>query len=114
MQMSVSLERLARNQTLFREVNERLLTLSNGPRSDRIDFLCECSRVECAETIPLTLEEYNEVRSDPKTFAVVPGHETLEVEDVVGTKSRFVVVRKKNGSSFAIETDPRARATVNQ
>jgi hypothetical protein len=106
--MSASLERLARNQTLFREVNERLLELSDGNKANGLDFLCECSREECVETIGLALEEYEEVRSTPTAFLIVPGHETPAVERIVGGNSRYIVVEKTNGVGFAIETNPRA------
>jgi hypothetical protein len=108
--MDASLERLARNQTLFREVNERLLKMANGD-GEFIPFLCECSRRDCAETISLGLDEYNTVRSDPRAFVIVDGHETPEVEIVVESHSRYVVVRKMNGAAFAIESDPRGESS---
>jgi hypothetical protein len=109
--MDVSLERLARNQTLFREVNERLLEMADG-RGERLGFLCECSQVDCAETIPLALEEYNEVRSHATWFAIVPGHETPAVEHVVNSNGRYTVVEKTSGVHFAVESDPRAAAVA--
>jgi hypothetical protein len=104
--VDVSTERLARNQTLFREVNERLLDMSTD--GERIAFLCECSRVDCSETISLSLDEYNAVRSDPRSFAIVTGHETPAVERVAATHNGYSVVQKTNGATFAIESDPRA------
>jgi hypothetical protein len=106
--MSVALERLARNQALFREVNERVLELSNGSFPDGSDFLCECSREECAETLALSIEEYNGVRARPTAFVIVPGHEIPEIERVVMSSTRYAIVEKTTGTSFAIETDPRA------
>jgi predicted polyphosphate/ATP-dependent NAD kinase len=94
--VSVSLERLARNQALYREVNERIVDLlESSPGS--IDFLCECSHEECTELIAMTIAEYEEVRSQPTTFAVVPGHEIPAIEKVVATNTTFVVVDKING-----------------
>jgi hypothetical protein len=106
--MSVSLERLARNQALFREVNERLLHLSDGSANGQVDFLCECSQQDCAETISLSLGEYNEVRARATLFAISPGHETLAVEKVLETRPAYIIVEKTNGKGFAVETDPRA------
>jgi hypothetical protein len=106
--MSV-LDRLARNQVLFREVNERLLELSEGPRVESMDFLCECSREECVETIQLSFAEYERVRAHPTSFVIAPGHETPEVEKIVDSNGRYTVVQKTNGGSFAIESDPRSR-----
>jgi hypothetical protein len=91
--VSVSLERLARNQALYREVNERILELLDSP-PETIDFICECSSEECKETVPMTLAEYHQVRAQPTTFAVVPGHEIREIEKTVATNHTFVVVDK--------------------
>jgi hypothetical protein len=67
--MSVSLERLARNQVLFPEVNERLREMI-GDSEAPTEFLCECSNADCSETIALDLDEYEGVRSSPNLFAV--------------------------------------------
>lgn len=45
--MSLSLERLARNQVLFREVNERLAEIGEFWGDSLTGFLCECTRIEC-------------------------------------------------------------------
>jgi hypothetical protein len=67
-----SLERLARNESLFREVNERIEYLAEV--NERIDyraegaankFVCECSNTDCISTIELTVAEYEHVRSNP-------------------------------------------------
>src|SRR5215211_1412861 len=55
--MAVSLERLAHNQVLFREVNERLREKLDGS-DGATEFLCECSRTDCIETVVLTIAEY--------------------------------------------------------
>jgi hypothetical protein len=106
--MSVSAERLARNQALYREVNERIIELLESP-SRSVDFLCECSNESCTETIPMRIDEYETVRAEPTTFAVVPGHELPAIEKVVATNSTFVVVDKINGRNAVIEMDRRAR-----
>jgi hypothetical protein len=103
--MSVSLERLVRNQLVFREVNDRIREVRTrfalkGP----IDFLCECSREDCTETVPLALDEYDGVRSSPTRFVIVPGHETLEVEQVVDVDERFMLVEKFKLTDEVIET----------
>jgi hypothetical protein len=94
--MSVSLERLARNQALYREVNERILELLDGPTGS-VDVLCECSNEECAETLAMTIREYERVRERPTTFAVVPGHEILAIERVIASNPTFLVVDKVEG-----------------
>lgn len=91
--MSVSLERLARNQVIFREVNERLREIANTS-APLTEYLCECSDVGCIETIELDVGEYETVRTIPKVFVIVPGHERLEVERVIDGNGRFALVEK--------------------
>jgi hypothetical protein len=94
--MSVSLERLVRNQLVFREVNDRIREIrTNFDLQGAIDFICECSREDCTETVPLALGEYDGVRASPTRFVIVPGHETLEVEQVVDVNERFMLVEKE-------------------
>lgn len=99
---------IARNEALFREVNERVQEMSEGRATRTTDFLCECGDAACTKTIPLRDEEYEYVRSDPLLFAIVPGHEIPDVEEVRAEKERFNVVRKHVAEGvIAQETDPR-------
>lgn len=104
--------RIARNEILFREINERLNEMQEtfNVLSDRSEFVCECGDVECAERISMSLPEYEELRSDPATFAVVPGHQVDDVEDVVETLPEHLIVRKRgrDAVSMARRDDPRA------
>jgi hypothetical protein len=36
--------------------------------SGEVEFLCECSRLECTETITLSMAEYERIRSSPVRF----------------------------------------------
>lgn len=101
--------RIARNEATFRSINENI---ERGRDADDdatlIGFVCECGSTDCARLIELTSREYEAVRSDPCTFAIVPGHEFDEVENVVETHERYAVVRKLEFSgAIAKETDPR-------
>jgi hypothetical protein len=103
-------DRLARNEVLFREVNERIGEVAEAAGQDGTEFLCECARAECKAVVELSREEYEAVRADPRTFAVARGHETLEIEDVVSEDERFTLVRKhEDQSEIARRTDPRSR-----
>ena len=93
--MSVSIDRLVRNQVIFREVNERIREVAEHFDSKSgVAFICECSRRDCAESIGLELDEYRAIRSSPTVFVVASGHETLEVENVVEKNDRYVLVEK--------------------
>jgi hypothetical protein len=98
-------ERIGKNETLFREVNERISELSAGSA----DFVCECGNRDCFEALQLTLAEYEEVRADPTWFVVVPGHEAADVEAVIEQHGHYLVMRKHEGepAELAIDRDPR-------
>ena len=103
-------DRLARNETLFREVNERIEEV-RSPEEDQIEFLCECGVEACKDAISLTVAEYEELRADPTTFAVVPGHSIEDIESVVVETERFHVVRKHpSEQDIARSTDRRFRS----
>jgi hypothetical protein len=101
-------EAVGKNEALFREVNERIreITTDYGDA----EFLCECGDPTCATPVALGVDEYEDVRTDPAQFVIVPGHESPEVEDVVMQNERYAVVRKHPGAParIAAETDPRS------
>src|SRR4051794_21594194 len=88
--------RAARNQALFRTVNEQLEGLNQAFAEIAGSFAiaCECANRACIETIAVSREEYEAIRAEPRQFAVLPGHLYPEVEDVVRESDRFVVVEK--------------------
>lgn len=104
-------ERVARNEALFREVNERIKDVSEDAQSPaETDFVCECGDAECTRPVSLTPREYEEVRRDPTHFAVLPGHVVTDVEVVVAHSDRFVVVAKTDpqAARIAVREDPRS------
>jgi hypothetical protein len=107
--VSVSLERLARRQTLFREVNERIEELAD--RTDEsMEILCECSDTECLTTLRLRKEDYEHVRSVPTWFAIERGHEISEIEHLVGEFDGYIVVEKIVDREYTEMTDRRSQA----
>jgi hypothetical protein len=102
--------RIADNESRFREINERLRrdlrALPDDPAP--VDFVCECGRVECAEVVTLSLEEYETIRASSLDFFVVPGHQAPDVEDVVDINERFARVRKHPAVADRVRaSDPR-------
>ena len=93
-------ERAARNQSLFREVNERLEEVMSELKMFH-EFVCECADTQCAETLSLTHDEYQSIRNGPIRFAVAPGHGLPEVESVVETTDRYAVVEKYGSAADA-------------
>ena len=107
--MSLSDERLAKNESLFRAVNERLDEIGEAaPWSKTNDYLCECSDTACFANIELTKDEYEQARSRPTVFMLVPGHERLEIERVIEDNERFLLVEKIVAVDAVQETDPRS------
>ena len=105
-------KRLADNESLFREVNERLVNLNAALEVDldRLEFLCECGDANCAAKIELSHEEYERIRSDPATFVVLSGHEIYDIETVVDRGDGYVIVRKREGgpAERVAADDPRS------
>ena len=80
-------ERLGHNEALFREVNERL--------TDEL----------CTERITVAAPEYARVRSDPRRFLLVAGHERADVERVVARRDGYVVVEKTGDAGDQAEKE---------
>jgi hypothetical protein len=102
--------RIGLNEALFREVNERLEELAQGfAYPNKLDLICECGNASCASRIEMDRDEYEHVRSDSTTFAIVKGHEIQDVEEIVERRKRYDVVRKIAGEAeeLAEKTDPR-------
>jgi hypothetical protein len=103
--------RLAQNEALFREVNERIEAVAHrlGPKVP-YEFLCECANADCTFKIHLPLTTYQTVRADPRQFVVLPLHYTPEVEELVVEKDTYWVVRKSGEAGEYVEQlDPRSR-----
>ena len=108
-------ERLAGNEALFREVNERVAEVATHfveveTRTEPVDFTCECGRADCAEPITMTMVEYEAIRAESTHFAVVPEHEQPEIEVVIERNPTYFVVEKRepDAQEVARKTDPRA------
>ena len=102
-------KRLGSNEAVFREINEGIERGQwPGEEDAPISFRCECARLGCNELLELSVREYERVRSNPRRFLVLPGHERLEVEVVVERRPGYLVVEKfDQAADKAVETDPR-------
>ena len=112
--MDAQEKRMAENEVLFREVNERVSTLSDrlGPEVP-YEYLCECANADCTFRVTLATAEYESVRADPKQFMVLPMHYTPEIETLVAEYDAYWVVRKTGETGEFVEgLDPRARTST--
>jgi hypothetical protein len=88
--------RAARNQAMFRAVNEKLATLNEAFAQlvGTFAVACECADTSCVEMIEIAPEEYRAVRAEPRRFVVRAGHVYPDVEVVVHETPAYVVVEK--------------------
>jgi hypothetical protein len=102
-----SVERIARNDAIFREANEQIgETAEEWGIKGSIPFLCECADQNCREIVRLTLEEFREVRSDPRHFINLPGHEASAHGwvEVIARTDGYVTVAKIGRAGDIAET----------
>jgi hypothetical protein len=106
-------ESLAKNEELFRKVNERIETVSHPVAPDDLlmEYLCECDRPDCYEKVKATREEYESVRAESTHFIVLLGHDDSRIERVVLSNERFMIVEKQGAAAKdAEESDPRQQS----
>ena len=103
--------RIGLNEAVFREANERIEEVNRAfePLTGELVLVCECGNAECVEKISMTAPAYEELRSEPTHFAIIPGHEIPDVERVVERHEGYDVVKKDEGvpQRIAEATDPR-------
>jgi hypothetical protein len=104
--------RQAQNESLFREVNERIAELGEKAEASlpdgMVDFLCECgAEGGCGQRVRVPLDAYERVRSQDDRFVVRPGHETPALEHVVERTNTYVVVDKIRAAEPYVADDPR-------
>jgi hypothetical protein len=100
----------AHNEAVARDLNEGIEAAhEEAGREGYVPMLCECGKADCEHVVPMTLEEYEAVRDDPRHFAVAPEHLLVQVERVVEDEGRFLVVEKRPGvpATVAEDEDPR-------
>jgi hypothetical protein len=104
--------RVGLNEAVFRQVNERIEGLNRafGAITETMQVICECGDASCIEQITIGYPDYEELRRDPRRFAVVPGHVDEQVERVVERHDGYDVVEKDEGepARLAERTDPRS------
>jgi hypothetical protein len=87
--------RAARNQAMFRAINERLTR--DDPVAELADshmIACECADPTCVQTLAISATQYEDVRREPRHFALLAGHVYPDVETVIFESSTYVVVEK--------------------
>jgi hypothetical protein len=105
------MKKVARNQAMYRQVNERIEELNEAfeEMSGEFVVVCECADPMCAEQIALSREAYERTRANSAQFILRPGHQAADVEELVATQADYVIVEKHEGeaASLALKSDPR-------
>jgi hypothetical protein len=104
--------RVGLNEAVFREVNERLeeLAAEFQLRARTLELVCECGNIDCDERIEVSPDDYERLRADPTTFAVVHGHGTPDLEQVVERRAGYDVIQKRAGDPTELARDTDARS----
>jgi len=103
--------RAARNEVLFRAVNEKLRELNEAfsDVSETYAIARECADVGCVETLHVGMQEYLAAREHSRQFFVLRAHVYPSVERVVSGMDGYVVVEKTAAvSEITDATDPNA------
>jgi hypothetical protein len=102
--VSEAAERIAENEVVLREVNERIAEKTSDLEArgltatgETSQYLCSCGRPDCDASIELTLEEFQQAHLEKDYFVVSPGHQVPAIEDVVAQHPTYAVVRKRTG-----------------
>lgn len=102
--------RIARTESLFRDVNERIAESAGRFGSEDAAFVCECDDASCTDRIHTTIETYEDVRADGAQFLVSDDHVNDEVERVVEQTDDFTLVEKVKPlvRTTVLQLNPRA------
>jgi hypothetical protein len=105
-------DRIAKTESLFRDVNERIAEASGRFDAGEAEFMCECSDPACSERLEVRLDEYEAVREDATKFLLKPDHVDPKVEQIVGRRRGYAIVQKVDRVVARIvrQLDPRAQA----
>jgi hypothetical protein len=100
-------QRITNAEINGRRVNEAIERGEDDAKS--AVFVCECGHLGCTSTVELEIADYEEVRTNFDRFLVIPGHEILEVDQVVERHPEHLVVVKpdEGARKSAHEADER-------
>ena len=104
-------EVVARNEILFREVNERIVEVSDpGHPEEAVIVLCECGRADCLLQLDVPAATYGEVRDHGARFLLLAEHVDPNVERIVRREHGFVIVEKIGAAGVLAQEADQASA----
>ena len=104
-----SKRRMAENEVVFREYNERvgksfdelkrMAKEANQESFIRDDdtplhFYCECSDENCRERIEMAPSRYKQIHKKRDRFVVIVGHEVKDIEHILEKQDGYSIVEK--------------------
>src|SRR3954469_19179077 len=93
----VTAERIARNDSTFREANERIRASAVEYQiGDPLPIICECADPTCTAVLKMSFAEYEAVREHPAHFCHSPGHDVdrRRYAQIVDENEHRVIVEK--------------------
>jgi 8-oxo-dGTP diphosphatase len=95
-----------RNELLIQQDNARIKNLAEvllDAKSQKelpLSLECECSDLNCHQSIEISAADYSKIYNHSAWFALFPGHENLDIEQIIfDTKStqdsKYIIVEKK-------------------
>jgi hypothetical protein len=83
---------------------------SRNPGLELISFVCECADLDCGSHIEVSPQEYLGVRASRRQFVVREGHVFPDVERIVESRDRYVVVENFVRGEVAAALDDQGQA----
>jgi hypothetical protein len=97
-------ERAARNEEVFRGVNDRIEQASEQHGVETpMPYHCECDRDACFDRVDLPPARYREVVEQRYLFVIAPGHDDPRVERVLERHPGYYVVEKIGEAREALD-----------
>jgi hypothetical protein len=101
MQNNSSQSRSIKNEQLVRDRNRqtmirlrRFFQHDTSASTTLLDFVCECSNLDCVERIELTIKDYEAIHVRQDRFMIREKHLTPAAEKVVEQHSAYSIVEK--------------------
>lgn len=109
MVQSKSEKKLAQNQVIFKETNQKVyeglenldkrlnkddVSVMKDGLNTPLHFLCECSDEKCHQRIVISPTKFKSLHGTPAQFVILPGHEVKAIERVTKKTKNYAVVEK--------------------
>lgn len=109
--MTESQKQIGRNEHEARAANEIVSVEGEQAKMlghEALAVLCECGDRGCHLPLVMSVDDYEEIRSEPDHFAVLAGHEILDAERIIARRDEYLIVQKYgDAGKVATDGDPR-------